>query len=291
MKVFVFFFFLNFFWYKLLWYENVIFIFLVYRMFEKLFGSFKLLKIISVSAIISSHHSHIYKISLRKTFSYWSRCNNCILFNLNTKSFLNRRKGRPIWNVQVQIVPTAKTYILWNLLLGTKVFSHSVPRSITLISDIYSYPFRCWTILAIVGTIYRINIMVEKKWKRSIVIDVEWCFELAVFMITQGGDNDGRTSGLSVPWPSWNVLPVIICVVLKSSFPKESNSSKPPPCILLLPLLFFFFPFDTGFFRGFISMVFTKVVGVVFSARWSSEWTKMRLINFKLMSNSKGSDG
>lgn len=112
----------------------------------------------------------------------------------------------------------------------------------------------------------------------------KWCLELAVFIITDGGNNDGNTNGLSVLWPSWSVLPAMICVVLRSSsFPEESKSSKLPKWYLLPSLLlFFFFPFVIGFFRGFRSVFFTKILGVVF-ATMSNSGPKKELVRYTII--------
>lgn len=117
---------------------------------------------------------------------------------------------------------------------------------------------------------------------KNSVIDTKWCLQLAVLIFTQGGGSDGDINGLSVLWPSWSVLPPMICVVLKSSsFPEESKSSKLPIWILLpLLLLFFFLPFSIGFFfDGFWSVIFTKGLGVVFATRCSSR-PKEQLITY-----------
>lgn len=112
----------------------------------------------------------------------------------------------------------------------------------------------------------------RRSKSRIAVVDTEGCLKFAAFRMTQGGDKEGRTRGLSVLWPSWIVLPAMICVVPRSSSPNESASSKPPACPRLpLLLLFFFLPFRIGFFRGLRSMFFVIVVGVVLANRCSSE--------------------
>lgn len=110
--------------------------------------------------------------------------------------------------------------------------------------------------------------MVGRRSKSKIA-DTEECLRFAAFTTTQGGDREGMMMGLSVLWPSW-VLPVMICVVPKSSSPLTESPSSPTYPRLPLVLLFFL-PFNIGFLRCLGSVFFVSVVGVVFAERCSSK--------------------
>lgn len=107
---------------------------------------------------------------------------------------------------------------------------------------------------------------------RSRIADTEGCLKFAAFKwMTQGGGKEGAMKGLSVLWPSWRVLPTMICVVPKSSSLPMESASKSPVCPRLsLLLLLFFLPFGNIFLRD-LSIFFIRVVGVVFANNCSSK--------------------
>lgn len=79
------------------------------------------------------------------------------------------------------------------------------------------------------------------------------------------------TVGLSVLWPSWMVLPAMICVVPRSSSPPTESVSSFPYRLLL----FFFLPFGTEGFRLGLAF-FVIVVGVVFADKCSSGYKRAK---------------